>query len=102
MYYLLLWNTCDYKKMMKFKIDLHVHSRYSGDTDSDPEDLVLRAISLGLQGIAFTEHYYYAASEYAGGLREKYGESILILRGVEFSAAEGHCQIGRASCRERV
>jgi len=74
---------------MKFRIDLHVHSRYSGDTDSDPEEAVLRAISRGLQGIAFTEHYSYSASEYVGGLREKYGESILILRGVEFSAARG-------------
>ena len=79
--------------MPKFRIDLHVHSKYSGDTDSDPEEAVLRAISRGLQGIAFTEHYYYSASEYVGGLREKYGESILILRGVEFSAAEGHCLI---------
>lgn len=78
---------------MTFKIDLHVHSRYSGDTDSEPEEAVLRAISLNLDGIAFTEHYSYAASEYAEGLKKKYGESILILRGVEFSAAEGHCLI---------
>ena len=78
---------------MKFKIDLHVHSKYSGDTDSEPEEAILRAISLNLQGIAFTEHYSYAASEYAEGFREKYQDSILIFRGVEFSAAEGHCLI---------
>jgi predicted metal-dependent phosphoesterase TrpH len=78
---------------MKFRIDLHVHSKYSGDTDSEPEEAILRAISLNLQGIAFTEHYSYAASEYAEGLREKYRDSILIFRGVEFSTAEGHCLI---------
>jgi predicted metal-dependent phosphoesterase TrpH len=78
---------------MKFRIDLHVHSKYSGDTDSEPEEAILRAISLNLQGIAFTEHYSYAASEYAEGLREKYHDNILIFRGVEFSAAEGHCLI---------
>ena len=78
---------------MKFRIDLHVHSKYSGDTDSEPEEAILRAISLNLQGIAFTEHYSYAASEYVEGLREKYHDSILIFRGVEFSAAEGHCLI---------
>jgi len=78
---------------MKFRIDLHVHSKYSGDTDSEPEESILRAISLNLQGIAFTEHYSYAASEYTEGLREKYNDSILILRGVEFSTAEGHCLI---------
>jgi len=78
---------------MKFRIDLHVHSKYSGDTDAEPEEEIVRAISLGLQGIAFTEHYSYAASEHAEGLKKKYHDSILIIRGVEFSAAEGHCLI---------
>jgi predicted metal-dependent phosphoesterase TrpH len=78
---------------MKCKIDLHVHSKYSGDTDSDPEESVIRAIELGLAGIAFTEHYYYGASEPVELLKEKYGERIMIVRGVEFSAAEGHCLI---------
>ena len=78
---------------MKFKIDLHVHSKYSGDNDADPEETVTRAIECGLQGIAFTEHYYYEASEQAEILREKYGERLLILRGVEFSADEGHCLV---------
>ncbi|MDH4232274.1 MAG: PHP domain-containing protein [Nitrospirota bacterium] len=78
---------------MKFRVDLHVHSKYSGDTDCEPEEAILRAIGLNLQGIAFTEHYSYAASEYAEGLREKFQDSILILRGVEFSTAEGHCLI---------
>ena len=78
---------------MKFRIDLHVHSKYSGDTDAEPEEEIIRAISLDLQGIVFTEHYSYAASEHAEGLKEKYHDSILILRGVEFSTAEGHCLI---------
>jgi len=78
---------------MKFRIDLHVHSKYSGDTDAEPEEEIVRAICLGLQGIAFTEHYSYAASEHAEGLKKKYRDSILVLRGVEFSAAEGHCLI---------
>ncbi|HSB34968.1 MAG TPA: PHP-associated domain-containing protein [Nitrospirota bacterium] len=78
---------------MKCKIDLHVHSKYSGDNDADPEETVIRAIESGLQGIAFTEHYYYEASEQAEILKEKYGGRILILRGVEFSADEGHCLV---------
>jgi predicted metal-dependent phosphoesterase TrpH len=78
---------------MKFKIDLHVHSRNSGDNDADPEEAVLRAIDRGLHGIAFTEHYSYAASEHAEILKEKYGDRILVLRGVEFSTIEGHCLI---------
>src|SRR3990172_1604999 len=78
---------------MKFRIDMHVHSKYSGDTDSEPEEAILHAISLDLQGIAFTEHYSYAASDYAESLKDKYSDSILILRGVEFSTEEGHCLI---------
>ncbi len=79
--------------MMKYKIDLHVHSKYSTDNDAEPEETILRAIELGLQGIAFTEHYYYGASGPIEPLREKYGKSIMIFRGVEFSAREGHCLI---------
>lgn len=78
---------------MKYKVDLHVHSAFSGDNDSDPEESIRRAISLGLTGIAFTEHYYYGASEVVEGLKEKYGNAVAIFRGVEFSAEEGHCLV---------
>ncbi len=78
---------------MLFKIDLHVHSKYSGDTDSDPEESVVLAIEQGLNGLAFTEHYSYEASEHAESLKEKYEDVITIFRGVEFSAEEGHCLI---------
>jgi len=78
---------------MQFKVDLHVHSKASGDNSADPEEAVLRAIERGLNGIAFTEHYTYQASEHAELLKEKYGQRILILRGVEFSTEEGHCLI---------
>ncbi len=78
---------------MPYKIDLHIHSVNSGDNDSDPEEVIERAIELGLDGIAFTEHYYYGASEEVESLREKYTGRIAIFRGVEFSAEEGHCLI---------
>ena len=78
---------------MKSRIDLHVHSRNSGDNDADPEETVRRAIALGLDGIAFTEHYSFEASEPVERLREKYRGTIMIFRGVEFSAAEGHCLV---------
>jgi predicted metal-dependent phosphoesterase TrpH len=79
--------------LMQFKIDLHVHSKYSTDNDADPEETVLRAIELGLHGVAFTEHYYYGASEAVEVLKDKYRDSIMIFRGVEFSTTEGHCLI---------
>jgi predicted metal-dependent phosphoesterase TrpH len=76
-----------------FRIDLHVHSRLSGDSDADPEECVIAAIERGLHGIAFTEHYSYAASEPVEELAERYRGRLLIVRGVEFSAAEGHCLV---------
>lgn len=78
---------------MEYKVDLHVHSRFSGDNDSDPEESIMRAIRLGLTGIAFTEHYSYEASEPVEALREKYGNAIAIFRGVEFSSEDGHCLV---------
>jgi hypothetical protein len=78
---------------MKFKIDLHVHSKYSTDNDADPEETVLRALERGLHGIVFTEHYSYEASEPVEKLKEKYGKDILLFRGVEYSTAEGHCLV---------
>jgi hypothetical protein len=76
-----------------FSIDLHVHSYLSRDNTADPEECIVRAIRRGLRGIAFTEHYSYAASEPIERLRERYRRDILVLRGVEFSAAEGHCLV---------
>ncbi len=78
---------------MIFKIDIHIHTKFSGDNYTEPEETVLQAIEINLQGIAFTEHYSYEASEHAERLREKYRDRIMIFRGVEFSAAEGHCLV---------
>ncbi|TAN45438.1 MAG: PHP domain-containing protein [Nitrospirae bacterium] len=78
---------------MNFRIDLHVHSRSSGDNNADPEETVSEAILKKLDGIAFTEHYSYGASEHAERLQEKYRDVIRIFRGVEFSALEGHCLV---------
>ena len=78
---------------MKFKVDLHIHSKFSGDNDSEPEEAVLHAIKANLFGIAFTDHYSYEISEYAENLREKYKDRIKIFRGVEFSSADGHCLV---------
>jgi predicted metal-dependent phosphoesterase TrpH len=79
--------------MMSFKIDLHTHTRHSGDNDAEPSMMAEAAIAKGLHGIAFTEHSSYLASGYADNLRERFGDRLLILRGVEFSALEGHCLV---------
>lgn len=69
---------------------MHVHTLHSGDNNARPEDMVEEAIKLGLNGITFTEHYSYEASDYVEVLRDKYRNRIKLFRGVEISAAEGH------------
>jgi predicted metal-dependent phosphoesterase TrpH len=76
-----------------FLVDLHVHSAASGDNDADPDQLVAAAIGRGLDGLAFTEHDSWAASAFVDRLRERHRGRILLLRGVEISAAEGHCLV---------
>jgi len=78
---------------VSFRIDLHVHSLLSGDNFADPEECIVQAIEAGLQGLAFTEHYSYEVSESLERLRESYRDKILVVRAVEFSAAEGHCLV---------
>ncbi len=80
-------------EVMKYNVDIHVHSWASGDSEADPEESILQAIKIRLHGIAFTEHYSYESSEPVEMLRERYKNEILVFRGVEFSAAEGHCLI---------
>jgi len=76
-----------------YKVDLHTHSFHSGDNDADPEEMIYKAIQVGLDGIAFTEHYYYEASGFVERLKTKYNNRLMLFRGVEFSALEGHCLV---------
>ena len=39
------------------KCDFHIHSSFSGDSDTPMPAMIERAITLGLDTICFTEHY---------------------------------------------
>ena len=41
---------------MNIKYDYHLHSFFSGDSETPPEKMIERALSLGLKGLCFTEH----------------------------------------------
>ncbi|MBE0449301.1 MAG: PHP domain-containing protein [Clostridia bacterium] len=41
---------------MRIRGDYHMHSRYSGDSNNDLEAIVQRAIEIGLEEIAITDH----------------------------------------------
>ncbi|MCI5479933.1 MAG: histidinol-phosphatase HisJ family protein [Lachnospiraceae bacterium] len=78
--------------------DCHLHSSFSGDSDTPMEDMIRRGIRLGLRTICFTDHmdpefpesdvdFGLDTQAYASRLMElkdKYKEQIEILFGVEF------------------
>lgn len=86
---------------MAIKTDFHLHSSFSGDSDTPMEEMVLKAISLGLTHICFTEHqdfdYVYPPDMEKGSfevntdsylydlltLKAKYSDQIKILFGIE-------------------
>ena len=41
------------------KYDYHLHTNYSSDSAADMEDVIKRAVSLGLEEIIFTDHWDY-------------------------------------------
>jgi predicted metal-dependent phosphoesterase TrpH len=80
---------------MPFKIDFHMHTFFSGDGVSSPEELIAAAREKGLHGIAITDHNTCDAITYLldQGLMREDGlpvDNFLIIPGVEVTTAEGH------------
>ena len=77
--------------------DTHIHTGFSGDSHAEPENMVKRALSLGLRGICITDHLDYdypddpelfllPLGEYAATihrLQEKYRDKLPIRFGIE-------------------
>lgn len=85
-----------YDKRLMRLYDQHLHSNLSVDSQSDPGEIVRRAIRIGLAGVTFTEHFDTHASEWdicvydyeriaraVAGLREQFGDQIFIGHGIE-------------------
>ena len=74
-----------------FKIDLHIHSSLGGDSMIEPDELVPRAVEVGLDAVCATEHNSYALSQPFEEITKKTG--FPIFRGMEYNANEGHLLI---------
>jgi predicted metal-dependent phosphoesterase TrpH len=70
------------------KLDLHIHSVYSRDGASTPEQIVHRCKALGLDGLAVTDHNAIVGSFETVELARQ--EGLIAVRGVEVSTKEGH------------
>ena len=68
---------------MKHKQNLHTHTTYVDGKDR-PEEILLRALERGMEGIGFSEHAYIPYSEYPRQLTaekmEQYRDEILDLK----------------------
>ncbi len=71
-----------------FKIDLHIHTSLGGDSLIEPQDLVIRALEVGLDAVCVTEHHSYDLSEPLDEVSRETG--FPIFRGMEYRADNGH------------
>ena len=67
------------------KIDLHIHTKASKDSNIDPEDLLRRAKKVGLDGIAVTDHDTVEMVEEV----KSYSDGIKVIPGIEVSTERG-------------
>jgi predicted metal-dependent phosphoesterase TrpH len=67
------------------KADLHVHSSYSNDGKSTPQQIVDRAVELGLGCVAITDHNNFKAY-----FDVKDNGKVIVIPGEEVSSKEGH------------
>lgn len=73
----------------EFRIDLHVHSRYSPDSRADLDAIAAAVADAGLRGFALTDHNTTRGHSALSELRRRY-RGYLFVPGVEVSTREGH------------
>jgi predicted metal-dependent phosphoesterase TrpH len=66
---------------MLLKLDLHVHTTYSSDGHTTPQDLSRIVLKRGLDGVAVTDHNV---------LSRIHADEIIVIPGIEISTKHGH------------
>ena len=74
-----------------FKVDLHIHTVFGGDSAIRPEEVVPFAKKAGLDGVCITEHHEYDLSAPFEAIARQTG--FPIFRAMEYRADEGHLLI---------
>jgi predicted metal-dependent phosphoesterase TrpH len=72
------------------RLDLHIHSQYSPDSQSSIEAILKQAQQVGLDGIAITDHNSLKSFFEASRLVEDLELDLIVVPGAEISTSEGH------------
>ena len=72
------------------KFDLHVHTRFSKDSDADIDTIILHAKKNGLDGFAVCDHDVIEGGPFSVQRAAEMGSDLVIIPGVEISTSEGH------------
>ena len=72
------------------KCDLHVHTNYSSDGESRVEDIINRAISIGLDAVAIVDHDTVEGAAHAVEYVKANNLDIVVIPGIEVSTKQGH------------
>ena len=73
----------------EFRVDLHVHSRYSPDSRSGLEAIAARVADAGLRGFALTDHNTTGGHGALAELKGRY-RGYVFVPGIEISTRHGH------------
>ncbi len=71
------------------KIDFHMHTKYSGDSNASPDEVVARAAAVGLDAIAITDHNEVKGASEVAQIAEKVAPSLTVIIGEEVTTDMG-------------
>lgn len=82
------------------KFDLHVHTRFSKDSDADIDAIISYAEKHGLDGFAVCDHDVIEGGHFSVKRAAELGSSLIVIPGVEISTSEGHLLV--LNIKERI
>ncbi|MCL4326633.1 MAG: CehA/McbA family metallohydrolase [Candidatus Thermoplasmatota archaeon] len=77
-----------HKNLQLYKLDLHIHTKYSDDSSITAEELISACKSNEVVGVAITDHNSIKGINHFRKKLEK--EHIIVIAGEEISTASGH------------
>lgn len=72
------------------RFDLHIHSNYSTDSNLAVDNILKRAVSKGLDGIAICDHNTVEGGLFAIQRARELKLHLLVIPGIEISTSDGH------------